>query len=985
LSEPKLISPMLDDFAMGGPISNHHGVRCCPAMPNDSDKKYIVKIISIPASQVQVEALLLTGACNNEASALSYFKELSDEVAEEVEVLNRLSKLEGFLPYESCQIEPMESEIGYDVYLLSPYKRSLEKYFRRNTMTHLSAVNLGLDICASLAVCRQAGYIYVDLKPSNIFVSDDNEFRIGDIGFVKLNALQFASIPDKYRSAYTAPEIADALSTLNTTVDVYAAGMVLYQAYNGGVLPFEGNAPENALEAPIYADYEMAEIILKAIDPDPAARWQDPIAMGQALVAYMQRNSVNDTPIVPPSTEPQDSIEIPEEPVSELSDESDDDIEQIQLEEFNLGNLLENEAVGTEENTDESIEKENEDDFMNLSFLDEMESDDTTPTETTAGVASYGELSDDASDILSQADDLIAHEAPDPVVAPPPVEIPMPPPIAKRSRENEETKVIKTGALVAQESKKAEESQDDFDYDYDEDFEDDYEPMDKKSVRKLVAILLVLLLLAGLAYGGYIFYKDYYIQYVTDMTLTGSEDKLEVSIVTDVDPALLTVVCTDTHGQRLEAPLTDGIATFTGLNPNTVYTVKVEVSGLRKLEGDVSNNYTTPAQTDIVNFSAITGSENGSVILNFTVSGVDTEAWLVTYSADGEEEKTVKFSGHMVTINGLTEGKVYTFTLGSDAPLYITGTNQVNYTATAPVFAENLAITGCADNNLDVSWNAPEGSVVKNWYVRCYNDNGYDVTVTTGETAVTFNDIDSSHSYTVEVTAEGMSSGDRCYMTANAVTVSNIKIEPVDAQQLTITWDHSVSNNNGQWFVMYTVDASDSQQIIRTNTNSAIITNYVPDSTYEVSIQLESGATVFGGNIAYKTNKAATFEGYLVSADKMTWKMCNRPEKSGWTWNQVKDSAYTNTFKVGTPAAFVVRLSRQYNTSPNMITTMYVIRDENGKLISSETTAQTWTSMWYKYYCELDIPSLPDKAGTYTMEVYLNGAWAHEQTFYVTE
>ena len=61
MSEPKLISPMLDDFAMGGPISDHHGVRCCPAMPNGSDKRYIVKVISIPASQVQLEAFLLTG------------------------------------------------------------------------------------------------------------------------------------------------------------------------------------------------------------------------------------------------------------------------------------------------------------------------------------------------------------------------------------------------------------------------------------------------------------------------------------------------------------------------------------------------------------------------------------------------------------------------------------------------------------------------------------------------------------------------------------------------------------------------------------------------------------------------------------------------------------------------------------------------------------------------------------------------------------
>ena len=36
---------------------------------------------------------------------------------------------------------------------------------------------------------------------------------------------------------------------------------------------------------------------MKAIDPDPAKRWQEPKELGKALAAYMQRNSINDTPI----------------------------------------------------------------------------------------------------------------------------------------------------------------------------------------------------------------------------------------------------------------------------------------------------------------------------------------------------------------------------------------------------------------------------------------------------------------------------------------------------------------------------------------------------------------------------------------------------------------------------------------------------------------------------------------------------------------
>ena len=187
MSDIKLVSPLLDGYVMGDPMSSHDGVRCCPAMKENSDEKYIIKIISVPASQKQLDALLLTGAYKDAAAAMEYFKELSDGVVKEAETLQQLAKLEGFLPYDGWQVVPMEdNKLGYNVYLVSSYKQSLEKFLRRNPMTHLGTVNLGLDLCAALAICRRAGYMYVDLKPSNIYLTGEREYRIGDLGFVNL-------------------------------------------------------------------------------------------------------------------------------------------------------------------------------------------------------------------------------------------------------------------------------------------------------------------------------------------------------------------------------------------------------------------------------------------------------------------------------------------------------------------------------------------------------------------------------------------------------------------------------------------------------------------------------------------------------------------------------------------------------------------------------------------------------------------------------
>ena len=84
MSEPKLISPMLDNFIMGGPISSHDGVCCCPAMEKNTDGKYIVKIISVPSSASQLEAMLLSGAYPTKEAALCYFKDVADGVIEEI-------------------------------------------------------------------------------------------------------------------------------------------------------------------------------------------------------------------------------------------------------------------------------------------------------------------------------------------------------------------------------------------------------------------------------------------------------------------------------------------------------------------------------------------------------------------------------------------------------------------------------------------------------------------------------------------------------------------------------------------------------------------------------------------------------------------------------------------------------------------------------------------------------------------------------------
>lgn len=967
MSELKLVSPLLDGFAVGNAISDRNGIRCYPAMKENSDNKYIIKVISIPASQVQLDALLLTKAYKDPGEAMEYFKELSEDIVREAKFLRKLSKLEGFLAFESWQVEPMEkNSLGYDVYLVSSYRQTLDKFMRRNAVTHLNAVNLGLDLCAALAICRRGGRMYVDLKPSNIYVSEDKEFRIGDLGFVETASLKYSSMPAKYISPYTAPELRDAMSTLNETADTYAVGMILYQIYNNGWLPSAPSAAEEAQPAPANADYELAEIILKAIAPNPADRWRNPMEMGQALVAYMQRNTVNDVPIAPPT--------------GIVNPPSDHEMAPLVR----------------EENQPEE-----------LKFMRGMVSDETAPSEEDVTEIPAAKLSAQTSSMLNQANDLIAHDAPEGVVVPQPEDIPLPETEAENPEEEDDGSDFLHNTGRYEHNRPDDDFDDDFDNeygrerDYDEDDEeededDDTEDNGGRKRRGWVGPLILILVLALLGGGFYYFYQNMYLQHIDSIEIEGGRNQMTVILDTDIDNSLLTIVSTDTYGNTSRKPVTNGTAEFTDLLPDTLYRVQVEIEGFHKLTGSTSHSYTTEAETNMVYFTAITGAEDGSAVLNFNIDGPDGgDEWVVTYSAEGEEEKSETFTGHTVTIRGLTVGKLYTFTLNSTSDLYLLGENTVQFAASRLIMAQDLRITSCSGGQMQVEWTAPAGEIINNWSIRCYSEDGQEQFLETTETSITFQDIDITKSYTVEVTADGMTQPVRTSLTANPITVHSISVEdkaaedPENPQQFTVTWDFEGAAPADGWLLMYRLDNGNNQEVVRCDTNSAVITSRIPGVKYTFEIQTADASTVFtDGEFTYECPEPEAFDEHSIVVSLWKFDLCRTPNMNNWNYQNVSRADYTDTFKLGEEISFIIRGTRHYIPDVD-ISILYVIRDSEGNIVNELTATETrnWYKMWNETYpnTALTIPKAPTKAGEYSMSLYFNGKSVTTLDFTVTE
>lgn len=771
------VSPLLDGLIMGEPISEHHGVRCCPALREDTDERYMVKIVSIPASQNQLDALLLTGAFANELKAQEYFAELADAVTQEAELLDRLSRTEGFLPYQGTQIVKMQDGVGFEVYLLAPYRDTLEEQMRQSPLTHRAAVDLGLDLCAAMAASRRAGYLYLDLKPSNIFATEDRGYCIGDLGTIRLSSLPYASFPEKYRCVYTAPEIQDAMSPLNGTLDIYALGLTLYQVYNNGQLPIVTPQVDQPVPPPLYADYEMAAIILKACAALPEDRWQSPAEMGQALVGYMQRNEVSDTSIIPP---PVELLTVTDEPEEFLTEE-ENDAEFAQLlamipdedppadEAPPAAEEVPAEEVAAEEEPAEPEDAPAEPPGPETDQEDPLGEEDPPPEELDAeeGPPPDDERTEDGvtnevAQMLAQADVLIEHELPEPVVAPDPIEVPIPPPIIPEPEPEPVPEQERVPEVIEDPPDPVEDDPppdvgppepEDI-----EETEDMPENTSKKKIdtRLVIRIAAIALLLVAIGAFGFYYYNNIYTQTIDSLSITGVDDQIIVRVDTKADSSKLTVVCTDAYGNTTQSSLTSGVALFNGMKPDTQYKIEVTISGSHKLVGQTTGTYTTGSQSKIVNFTVTNGAEDGSVILSFNVMGPDSQRWTVEYAAPNIPAKTATFEGHSVELSGLTVGVVYTFRLTPEDDLYLTGEHQTQYTVTGTILAQGLTISAYYTDLVSVTWTAPDGVTGTNWIVRCYNDAGYDQTGETTGLSWIFSGIDSTTDHTITVTAQGM-------------------------------------------------------------------------------------------------------------------------------------------------------------------------------------------------------------------------------------
>jgi serine/threonine protein kinase len=176
-------------------------------------------------------------------------------------------------------------ELGDSYYYIMDFVdgETLRARLGRGPLSPPEAVQMGADLLAALDTVHEQGVVHRDVKPSNIFMVG-NQALLGDFGIAKHGGgAEDLTEPGRPigTPGFMAPEQA-AGEEVTAAADIYAAGMVLYEAVTGRhwkVTPTTmADADWSAMPRP------LARALQRALAWSPTDRWPDAATFRRQLV-----------------------------------------------------------------------------------------------------------------------------------------------------------------------------------------------------------------------------------------------------------------------------------------------------------------------------------------------------------------------------------------------------------------------------------------------------------------------------------------------------------------------------------------------------------------------------------------------------------------------------------------------------------------------------------------------------------------------------
>lgn len=195
------------------------------------------------------------------------------------------------------------------IIILTELLTPLNNFLTQEKFNCRQIAKIGSDICCAIDGFRKIGVVHKEIKPENIFVDNEGNFKLGDFGIVDCESPNGGN---ETSSAYLAPEVLNS-NGADYCSDVYSLGLLMYKFLNNNRMPFMPEFPEaindmdkktaferrmagEQLVKPANADIPMTRIILRACAFKAEERYASASQMRNDLVKYIECAPVSDDP-----------------------------------------------------------------------------------------------------------------------------------------------------------------------------------------------------------------------------------------------------------------------------------------------------------------------------------------------------------------------------------------------------------------------------------------------------------------------------------------------------------------------------------------------------------------------------------------------------------------------------------------------------------------------------------------------------------------
>lgn len=212
--------------------------------------------------------------------------------------------------YLSCEYVPGEN---------------LSEVLKRHVFVSITqALRIGIQICDALSQLHEMGIVHGDVRPQHVLVTHRGEAKLSDYGMHELISSERLLEAEWVRRAiyYLPPERLEE-DVVEPPSDIYSLGIMLFETVSG-VLPFRGESMTEIAtkhveeKPPLPSDLNPAvprvveEVILHAIEKDPAQRFASAREMGDALreaTAALDQTAISAPTITPPTVPAESEVE----------------------------------------------------------------------------------------------------------------------------------------------------------------------------------------------------------------------------------------------------------------------------------------------------------------------------------------------------------------------------------------------------------------------------------------------------------------------------------------------------------------------------------------------------------------------------------------------------------------------------------------------------------------------------------------------------